>query len=253
MATGHVSYVGSVAYVPGQESGTKQEAAYHLRWVPGCWGLWTPSTIPSFLAQFIVPHVCACMYVCLWVYVCVYVCVCICLSVYCVCVCVYMCMYVDVWECVYECVCVCVYVCMYVCVHICLCMYVYECVCLCVCVCIYVWICVHMCMYVCTCICVCIFVCVCVRVCLCMCVYVCRGGQSWCTNTVRLWKHPPIASPAQKHKSSITFLTGKGVKTILIQPVLFSQGCPLLRAWKWLFLAGFSCCYIRDIFLHCLS
>ena len=34
MATGHISYVGSMARVPGQESGREQGATYYLR-VPG--------------------------------------------------------------------------------------------------------------------------------------------------------------------------------------------------------------------------
>lgn len=33
------SYMGSVAGVPGQESGREQGAAYSLRWVPWCQGL----------------------------------------------------------------------------------------------------------------------------------------------------------------------------------------------------------------------
>ena len=38
---GYVTYVGSVAYVPGQKSSREQGYGYHLRWVPGYWSLRT--------------------------------------------------------------------------------------------------------------------------------------------------------------------------------------------------------------------
>ena len=47
--------MGSVASVPSQKSSREQGSPYHLRWV-ACWGLWTHSTIPSFLAWSTAPQ-----------------------------------------------------------------------------------------------------------------------------------------------------------------------------------------------------
>ena len=115
-------------------------------------------------------------------------------------------------------------------------------------------------MFVCICVCtffvcvyVCMYVCVCVFVCVYVCVDMCTADVLTlftCGSIMGVVKQLPTDFPAQKDKSSITFLIGKGMKTILSQPVLFTQGWPLLRGWKWLFLlSGTSFCMVNSC--HC--